>query len=97
MGCESYLESGLTLQRIFERFDDKERSRPVSRVLLWTAIHLGHLSPGTSSDLPGNRAGHTWQLAPPVPLFGLAPGGVFRAAACYHRRGALLPHLFTLT
>jgi hypothetical protein len=31
-----------------------------------------------------------------VPLFGLAPGGVYRAAACYHRRGALLPHLFTL-
>ena len=35
----------------------------------------------------------TWPLAP---LFGLAPGGVYRAAACCHRRGALLPHLFTL-
>ena len=33
---------------------------------------------------------------PRVPLFGLAPGGVYRAAACCHRRGALLPHLFTL-
>ncbi len=32
-----------------------------------------------------------------TPLFGLAPGGVYRAAACYHPRGALLPHLFTLT
>ena len=30
-------------------------------------------------------------------LFGLAPGGVYRAAECCHRRGALLPHLFTLT
>ncbi len=30
-------------------------------------------------------------------LFGLAPDGVYRAAACYHPRGALLPHLFTLT
>ncbi len=30
-------------------------------------------------------------------LFGLAPGGVFPAAACYHPRGALLPHLFTRT
>src|SRR5687767_12082505 len=30
-------------------------------------------------------------------LFGLAPGGVCRAAECYHRRGALLPHPFTLT
>ncbi len=32
-----------------------------------------------------------------APLFGLAPGGVYRAAACCHLRGALLPHLFTLT
>src|SRR6187397_1408932 len=30
-------------------------------------------------------------------LFGLAPGGVCRAAECCHRRGALLPHHFTLT
>src|SRR4051812_36115033 len=30
-------------------------------------------------------------------LFGLAPGGVCRAAECCHRRGALLPHRFTLT
>jgi hypothetical protein len=30
-------------------------------------------------------------------LFGLAPGGVYRAANCYQSRGALLPHLFTLT
>jgi len=32
-----------------------------------------------------------------TPLFGLAPGGVYRAAACYQPRGALLPHHFTLT
>src|SRR5690606_23114491 len=30
-------------------------------------------------------------------LFVLAPGGVCRAVACCHRRGALLPHPFTLT
>jgi len=30
-------------------------------------------------------------------LFGLAPGGVYRATQCYHARGALLPHHFTLT
>ena len=34
---------------------------------------------------------------PPAPLFGLAPGGVCRAATCCHSRGALLPHHFTLT
>ena len=31
-----------------------------------------------------------------TPLFGLAPGGVCRAIECCHRRGALLPHPFTL-
>ena len=30
-------------------------------------------------------------------LFGLAPNGVCRAANRYRPRGALLPHLFTLT
>ena len=30
-------------------------------------------------------------------LFGLAPRGVYLAAECCHRRGALLPHRFTLT
>ena len=34
---------------------------------------------------------------PLVPLFGLAPSGVYRAVECYHQRGALLPHPFTLT
>ena len=49
-------------------------------------------SPTRSSSLPGNSAGRAI-----VSLFGLAPSGVYRAAECYHRRGALLPHLFTLT
>src|SRR5699024_1031760 len=30
-------------------------------------------------------------------LFGLAPDGVCLATDCYQPRGALLPHLFTLT
>ncbi len=30
-------------------------------------------------------------------LFGLAPRGVYQAVECCHRRGALLPHRFTLT
>jgi hypothetical protein len=34
---------------------------------------------------------------PLASLFGLAPSGVCRAVECYHRRGALLPHPFTLT
>ena len=79
----------------------EKRSRPISRVLSRTIIHLGYASPRTSSDLPGSLCGphvpphpKTGQLAP---LFGLAPGGVCRAAECCHRRGALLPHPFTLT
>ena len=32
-------------------------SRPISRVLSWTTIHLGRASPHASSDLPGNSCG----------------------------------------
>ena len=64
----------------------------ISRVLSRVIIHLGSTSPWCSSNLPGNSADHAI-----VPLFGLAPGGVYHATECYHRRGALLPHPFTLT
>ena len=79
----------------------EKRSRPISRVLSRTIIHLGYASPRTSSDLPGSLCGphvppHP-KTGPLAPLFGLAPGGVCRAAECCHRRGALLPHPFTLT
>ena len=55
-------------------------SRPVSRVLSWTVIPLGCASPRTSSNLPGNHAGRMI-----VPLFGLAPGGVFPATSVARR------------
>ena len=51
-----------------------KKSRPISRVLSWAIIHLGCLSPDTSSNLPRNNAGRTI-----VSLFGLAPGGVYPA------------------
>jgi len=54
-------------------------SQPISRVLSWTIIHLGQVSPLASCDLPESSAGHTNGF-----LFGLAPSGV------YHRR-KLLP------
>ena len=57
-----------------------------------TAIHLGCSSPNTSSSLPESRADHAIGF-----LFGLAPSGVYLATQCYHARGALLPHPFTLT
>ena len=39
--------------------ENKNWSQPISRVLSWTTIHLGWMSPSTSSNLPGNRASHT--------------------------------------
>ena len=73
-------------------------SRPISRVLSWATIHLGRASPRASSDLPGSPCGPQVRgRSRRASLFGLAPGGVCRAAECCHRRGALLPHRFTLT
>ncbi len=57
------------------------------------AIPLGQASLPGSSDLPESR---TERAAPPL-LFGLAPHGVYLAGTDYSGRGALLPHLFTLT
>ena len=56
-------------------------------------IHLVLMLPSRSSDLPGNSGG------PPsnVPLFGLAPGGVYLASSVTTGAGELLPHPFTLT
>ena len=50
-------------------------SRPISRVLSRTTIHLGRTSPYASRDLPGSNAGRALGS-----LFGLAPGGVYPAA-----------------
>ena len=67
-------------------------SRPVSRVLSRAAIHLGRASPRASCDLPGSGAGHACRS----PIWSCSGRGL-PCHRCYHRRGALLPHLFTLT
>jgi len=67
-------------------------SQSISRVLSWTIIHLRRTSPFACSDLPESAAGLGSGF-----LFGLAPGGVYHRHDCYQSRGALLPHLFTLT
>ena len=56
------------------------------------AIPLGTTLPWPSSSQPGGGAGH-----PIASLFGLAPGGVYRAGLVTQAAGALLPHRFTLT
>src|SRR5215813_11965078 len=66
-----------------------DASRPVSRVLSGvasaTAIPLGRRLLSASSNQPGRRRGSRWAGGfadtPVPPLFGLAPGGVCRAAS----------------
>ena len=72
------------------------KARPVGR---WTVIHLGRPSPDASRDLPGRSAqkhachGEPWRAAPirSCSRWGLP------CHRRYRRRGALLPHPFTLT
>jgi len=59
-------------------------SWPISRVLSWTTIPLGCLSPNTSSNLPDLNAGRAKEV-----LFGLAPSGVCRAGLLPDSRCAL--------
>src|SRR6185312_12205950 len=61
-------------------------------------IHLDHLLPNGSSDLPGGRSrriGIGRAALVDASLFGLAPRGVCLAAHVTTRAGALLPHHFT--
>ncbi len=53
------IETSCGLHECGEDSIEGDGSRPVSRVLSWTVIHLGYASPHTSSNLPGNRAGRT--------------------------------------
>ena len=56
-----------------------------------------HLKRPTREPVRAARALQSRGNGALAPLFGLAPGGVCRATECCHRRGALLPHPFTLT
>lgn len=67
-------ENTLTYILFRNKLRRKEVSRPISRVLSWTVIHLGAMSPSPSSDLPGSSAGNANGS-----LFGLAPSGVYTA------------------
>ena len=58
---------GINRSRPQQGCDLRRESRPISRVLSRTAIHLGHASPHASSDLPGSRAGRTSGSSPSLP------------------------------
>ena len=66
----------------------------------WMAIHLAdaccQTSQATYPGISGRIASVSWNQ-PTMPLYGLASDGVYLAGACRQSRGALLPHLFTLT
>jgi len=56
-------------------------------------IHLGYTSPHTSSDQPEQRCENHHNAAPIWSCFRRG----LHCRICYQTRGALLPHLFTLT
>ena len=67
-------------------------SRPVSRVLSRTIIHLRPTSPWAFSNQPENQRGPRRCS----PIWSCSGWGL-PCHSCYHQRGALLPHHFTLT
>ena len=80
----------------------KYARRPVSRVLSplsrGMAIHLGRPSPDASRDLPGRRRENPPRGRSPgaAPIWSCSRWGL-PCHRRYRRRGALLPHPFTLT
>jgi hypothetical protein len=63
-----------------------------------SGMHVAvHLKRPTREPVRAARAVQLRRTGLPAPLFGLAPGGVCHAVERCRRRGALLPHHFTLT
>ncbi len=82
----------------FSGLGSEEKDEPtISRVLSRVIIHLGCLSPNTSSNLPGNSRGP--RVAARLRCFPIwsCSGRGLPCRSCCHLRGGLLPHLFTLT
>jgi len=67
-------------------------SQPVSRVLSWIIIHLDWKSPSSLKQPTRKRRGQRLSL----PIWSCSGWGL-PCHSCYHERGALLPHPFTLT
>ncbi len=57
----------------------------------------GRLKRPTFREAAGSRLSGTVRNTAITSLLGLAPGGVYMDAGCYHPAGELLPRLFTLT
>jgi hypothetical protein len=80
----------------------KKKSQPISRVLSWTAIHLGRGSLPASSSLPGSRADRTCGSLRLLPYLALlrvgfsVPRTVTRRAVRSYRTFSPLPALLAL-
>src|SRR5690242_11215185 len=80
----------------------KRKSQPISRVLSWTAIHLGQGSLPASSSLPGSRADRTCGSLRLLPYLALlrvgfsVPRTVTRRAVRSYRTFSPLPALARL-
>ena len=68
------------------------KSQPVSRVLSWIIIHLDWKSPSSLKQPTRKRRGPRHGF----PIWSCSGWGL-PCRSCYHVRGALLPHHFTLT
>ena len=72
------------------------RGGSVSRVLSWSVIPLGWMSPATSCDLPAGSVGSTLAAcAVRRPIWSCSLGGL-PCPSCCQSGGGLLPHRFTL-
>jgi hypothetical protein len=91
MGTTAHPDRGGAIQDKY-KLKEKGGSRPISRVLSWTVIHLVNMSPCDSSNLPGNLYG-PHQCSP---IWSCSEWGL-PCHCCYQQRGALLPHHFNLT
>ena len=68
------------------------KSQPVSRVLSWIIIHLDWKSPSSLKQPTRKRRGPRHSF----PIWSCSGWGL-PCHFCYQKRGALLPHPFTLT
>ena len=71
---------------------NKYKSQPVSRVLSWIIIHLDWKSPSSLKQPTRKRRGPRHSF----PIWSCSGWGL-PCHFCYQKRGALLPHPFTLT
>ncbi len=86
-----------SIQLSYGRAVEREANKPSSVSVAGGGSFLWDADRSTPRcSLPGTLGLLQRRGPAPRPLFGLAPGGVYRAASCCQSRGGLLHHRFTL-